>query len=386
MSAMSPQVKSILGQIEGQLLARNVVMASCDIVQPAEAFLDMAGEDLRRRIFLTQSARGETMCLRPEFTIPVCAAHIEAHNDTPQRYGYYGQVFRQRRADGSGTTEFYQAGIEDLGHPDIAAADAQMIDDAIMLSRQLNSTFELDIIVGDQALFVAVLQALGLPDGWQERLIHAFGQSDVLELMLTQLSSAHRPIEADDRLASLLERDDHEALTGHLAAQMEDMGYGTHMSRTPEDIARRMLEKQHLAKVALSEKELTVLRGFLALECPLGTAMEALNAFADTSDLNLASALKQFSARLDAMAALDINLSALTYRAAFGRPLDYYTGLVFEIKNKDNDDVLAAGGRYDRLMALLGAEKAIAAVGFSVWLERFVDATPADDNCKGVTS
>ncbi len=39
-------------------------------------FLDMAGEDLRRRIFLTESETGAALCLRPEFTIPVCLDHI----------------------------------------------------------------------------------------------------------------------------------------------------------------------------------------------------------------------------------------------------------------------------------------------------------------------
>jgi ATP phosphoribosyltransferase regulatory subunit len=46
------------------------------ILQPANPFLDMAGEDLRRRIFLTENETGLSLCLRPEFTIPVCLGHI----------------------------------------------------------------------------------------------------------------------------------------------------------------------------------------------------------------------------------------------------------------------------------------------------------------------
>ena len=82
------------------------------VLQPADPFLDMAGEDLRRRIFLTESETGETLCLRPEFTIPVCLDHIRSRSDTPRRYAYLGEVFRQRRQGGN---EFLQAGIEDLG-------------------------------------------------------------------------------------------------------------------------------------------------------------------------------------------------------------------------------------------------------------------------------
>ena len=89
------------------------------VIQPADPFLDMAGEDLRRRIFLTESETGEALCLRPEFTIPVCLDHIASQSGTPRRYAYLGEVFRQRREGGN---EFFQAGIEDLGDADTRRA------------------------------------------------------------------------------------------------------------------------------------------------------------------------------------------------------------------------------------------------------------------------
>ena len=64
----------------------------------------------------------------------------------------------------------------------------------------------------------------------------------------------------------------------------------------------------------------------------------------------------------------------MRWRAAFGRPLDYYTGLVFEISAGRDGAVLAGGGRYDRMMNLLGAREAIPAVGFSLWVDRIEDA------------
>ena len=44
------------------------------VLQPAALFLDMSGEEIRGRLFLTADAAGEEMCLRPEYTIPVCRA------------------------------------------------------------------------------------------------------------------------------------------------------------------------------------------------------------------------------------------------------------------------------------------------------------------------
>src|SRR5687768_2800116 len=107
--------------------ARGAAAIDVPVLQPADPFLDMAGEDLRRRIFLTESETGEALCLRPEFTIPVCLDHIAARAATPRRYAYLGEVFRQRREGGS---EFFQAGVEDLGELDMAEADARSIADA----------------------------------------------------------------------------------------------------------------------------------------------------------------------------------------------------------------------------------------------------------------
>jgi len=61
--------------------------------------------------------------------------------------------------------------------------------------------------------------------------------------------------------------------------------------------------------------------------------------------------------------------AAITYDAAFGRPLDYYTGLVFEIAPPGSSRPLVGGGRYDNLLSRLGAREPIPAVGFSIWIE-----------------
>lgn len=63
--------------------ARKAERIDTPVIQPAEPFLDIAGEDLRRRIFMTESETGASLCLRPEFTIPVCLRHIETRPARP---------------------------------------------------------------------------------------------------------------------------------------------------------------------------------------------------------------------------------------------------------------------------------------------------------------
>ncbi|WP_007196230.1 ATP phosphoribosyltransferase regulatory subunit [Hoeflea phototrophica] len=337
------------------------------VIQPAEPFLDMAGEDLRRRIFLTESETGESLCLRPEFTIPVCRAHIAESVGTPRRYSYLGKVFRQRR---DGANEFFQAGVEDLGEPDEARADARAVSDARTLVSSFAPGNALTVTIGDQSVFEAVVAGLGLPAGWQKRLIHAFGNEQALNAMIARLASPDESAALDDTVAGFLAAGDASGLEKHIESVMEATGYSTHASRSPAEITARLMDKQALASTRLSPDALDALKTFLALDVPLDRAAETLAAFASSAGLDIRSAQTSFEARLDALSERGEDLSSIHWRAAFGRPLDYYTGLVFEIAAGGANLVLAGGGRYDRLMALLGAQAPIPAVGFSLWLDR----------------
>ena len=355
---------------------RGAVRVDTPMIQPAAPFLDMAGEDLRRRIFLTESEAGASLCLRPEFTIPVCLQHIESATGTPRRYSYLGQVFRQRR---EGANEFYQAGIEDLGDRDVASADARAISDAIASIQLALPGRQLTVTLGDQSVFEAVVRALGLPTGWQKRLIHAFGNVNKLESLLGELAEPQplAPLSAD--VEAMLAADDIDALADHVEETMLATGYLTNASRTPREIAMRLAEKRTLARTRLTPHALRVLGDFLTLDVPFAEAAAMLSGFADAAGLQLDGALARFDARAAALANAGVDLGAIQYRAAFGRPLDYYTGLVFEVMVAGNPAVLAGGGRYDRMLTLLGARSHIPAVGYSLWLDRIEAALPRKD-------
>jgi len=85
----------------------------------------------------------------------------------------------------------------------------------------------------------------------------------------------------------------------------------------------------------------------------------------------LSPALDLFESRNGFLAARDIDLKRVSFSTSFGRGFDYYTGFVFELTDPARTgDPLVAGGRYDGLLARLGASEPIAAVGFAVWIER----------------
>ena len=94
------------------------------ILLQAGPLLDLYGEDIRARAFVTQDPlRGEAM-LRPDFTVPVVQAHMAARAGAA-RYVYSGEVFRRQEDDEARPREYLQVGLERLGDPDPAEADAE---------------------------------------------------------------------------------------------------------------------------------------------------------------------------------------------------------------------------------------------------------------------
>lgn len=338
---------------------------SIPILQPAEPFLDMAGEDLRRRIFMTENENGDSLCLRPEFTIPVCIKHIKTGATTPRRYAYIGEVFRQSR---SGENSFYQAGIEDLGDVDEAKADARSLGEALALLKHVSKNSGYVVHLGDQSVFASVLQELGIVPTWQKRLLRSFGNAKQLRDLLHILAEPKSEQSLPDNLMKLVAVQDEAALTSYIEEEMLDAGISPSAGRSPTEIARRLLEKQLLSSVRLTKPVLEALEEFLAIRLALDDAEDALFDFGKKYELVSDQFLMPFKARNRAFVTQGIKLEEVEYDAAFGRPLDYYTGFVFEIRKGDN--VIIGGGRYNRLMTMLGADRPIPAVGFSVWLDR----------------
>src|SRR5689334_23488273 len=155
------------------------------ILQPAEPFLDLSGEDIRKSLYLTSDASGEELCLRPDLTIPVARDYLASPKaGKPAGFSYLGPVFRYR---GGRPSEFLQAGIESFGRADRAAADAEML----ALALEAVAAFgvgDIEIRTGDVALFNALLDALDLFPVWRRRLIKDFNRKISLEQDIEHLT------------------------------------------------------------------------------------------------------------------------------------------------------------------------------------------------------
>ncbi len=342
------------------------------MLQPAEPFLDLSGEDIRKRMFLTTDPEGRELCLRPDLTIPVSCDYLASPEaGQAQSFCYLGPVFRDRP---DGSPEFLQAGIESFGRPDTAAADAEMI----ALGSEATTHYGVaapDIRMGDVGLFAALIAALDLAPAWKRRLVKDFNRKSSLADDLDRLTltaTAERP-EYQGVLAALAGSKPKEA-RALVTDLLSIAGITTVGGRTVGEIAERFLEQSALgAGSTLPRETRALIEKFLAIKGDPDAALAELRALAADARIDLAAALDLFESRAGFLAARGIDVARIRFSTAFGRGLDYYTGVVFELHEAgatNGDGPLVAGGRYDGLLSRLGAKSAIPAVGFAVWIER----------------
>jgi ATP phosphoribosyltransferase regulatory subunit len=343
-------------------------LAEPPILQPADPFLDLSGEDIRKSLYLTTDATGEELCLRPDLTIPVARQYL-ASGDAGQAAGfsYLGPVFRYR--DGA-RSEFLQAGIESFGRLDRPAADAEMLALALEATRAVGLR-DVEIRTGDVALFTTLIDALDLYPVWRRRLIKDFNRKISLEQDIERLtvSSATTRNEYEGVLAALA-GSDRKAALALVTDMMSIAGATTVGGRTVAEIADRFLEQSTLKAGALPRDALGIIKRFLAISGDPRDAIKQLRALAAEAKLNIGAVVDAFESRVGFMATRGIDVAQMRFATAFGRGLDYYTGFEFELHAKGNGvEPLVAGGRYDGLLTQLGSLTPIPAVGFSVWVE-----------------
>jgi ATP phosphoribosyltransferase regulatory subunit len=348
------------------------------ILQPAEPFLDLSGEDMRRHMYLVTDAAGREFCLRPDLTIPVARHYLASAAARPAGYCYLGPVFRDR---GEGSGEFLQAGIESFGRPDTAAADAEALALGIAATAHYGIAAP-TIMIGDVALYMALIQALDIAPAWKRRLLKDFSRKatathDLERLTLTVRNSRS---EYQGVLAALANANP-KAAQALVTDLLSIAGKSAVGGRSISEIADRFVEQAELgASSALPQDARALIERFLAVTGTPDDAAAALRALVADAHISLGGALDLFETRTSLLAARGVDLRHVAFATAFGRGVDYYTGFVFELHDPARrvDGQLVAGGRYDDLLTRLGSAQPVPAVGLAVWIERLAAlAAPA---------
>lgn len=349
------------------------------IIQPADIFLDQIGEAIRGRTYVFTDLTGEELCLRPDLTVPVSRLYLERHPraDVEARYCYNGPAFRfqQKGASQTHPREFRQAGIECFGVADRDNADAEvvlLVADAVRSAGLKQFRFRF----GDIALFFALLDALSLPERWRLKLRHYFWRPPAFHALLSRLAKGEAP-DSDGPVAEFAATLPAQtpSRAGELVANyLETNDLPLSGNRTMSEITERLLDHAaDLRAEPLPREVATVIDYYLAVEASPREAIDRIALIEQGAGIDLGPALYVLYRRFDLLEERGINVDAASFATEFGRDLEYYSGLVFQIEVAgDKTSPIAGGGRYDGLLRSVGARAEVPAVGSAIHTERLL--------------
>lgn len=340
--ASKAQARATGERILGAFRAAGAAEIQPDILQPADTLLDLYGEDIRARAYVTSDPlRGEQM-LRPDFTVPVVQEHM-ANGAEPARYCYLGEVFRKQDHRGAArVSEYNQVGYEVFDREAPEAADAEVF---ALIAAQLVH-LNLSATIGDIGILSAAV--------------------DGLDTIPARKSALARHIWRPQRFQKLLER---FAGRAEVPASRASLLAGARSGapwiglRSGDEFDARLARLTEDASAAPIET--AAFEGFAALLDLTCVAADAPARLAALGLAGLAPAIARLENRLAALAARGVDLTALTFDASHGRTtMEYYDGFVFTFSAGDADlPPVATGGRYDALTRVLGQGREIPAVG-----------------------
>ena len=317
------------------------------ILQPAGALLDLYGEDIRARAYVTSDAlRGEQM-LRPDFTVPVVQMHMEDGAE-PACYTYSGEVFRRQEDDPDRANEYMQVGFEVFERDAPEAADARVF----TLIFNTLAPLGLRAATGDIGILMAAVEGLQTTERRKAALRRHIWRPRRFRALIDRFSG--RAAVPESR-AALLAQADPMAVAGPMIGL-----------RSRAEIEARIAALREDAEAApVSENEVALLDAILSVRETCPNALEHLRDIAvDMPAIRMA--VERLERRLEAMQARGIDVDALDFEASYGRThMEYYDGFVFGFYAETRPDLppVATGGRYDALTRQLGQGREIPAVG-----------------------
>jgi ATP phosphoribosyltransferase regulatory subunit len=361
-----------LNRVMARLHRAGYSAAEVPVLQPADPFLELSGEDIRGRLFLTTNEDGAEWCLRPEFTIPAALAYLKS-GIIGRRLDqvFVGPVFRHRPGESG---EFTQVSLESIGRNDREAADVDVLAETYGAVTDAIGDAALGITIGDLGLFSTLLEALALDGVTSRRLALALGEGRLVSLLdpqrLAERKQEPRGLTRYSGVLDALKGADPQEAKAFVKDLLSMAGITATGGRTAEDIAGRFLQRAREDAQQLGPEQADILRRFLAIEGDPDHVANGLRSLADEAGLDLGAAIDRFEMRTGFMEARGLPLAKVRAAAGFSRSLDYYSGFVFDLRLEGAPRPLAAGGRYDRLFERMGRD--VPGIGAAIWVDRLV--------------
>jgi ATP phosphoribosyltransferase regulatory subunit len=316
-----------------------------DVLLDSEYIIQRSGENFRRSILAFENEDGKVMCLRPDLTVASCIKFLEKKSKS--KIYYSGQAYMRTNKKNSDLIKD-QLGIEILGSKNQVQDDFKVIKTILDSAEKIKGK-KIQTKVGDIGLFKKLINSLEMPERWKFRLIRHFWRPKYFEELL------HR-LEKNSDIDSVTFDADKKRFYEMKKMSQDKVIAG----RSVADILKRFEKKIKDPRSFTDGKKIVkIIKSFLKINCKLYQLDEQLLDFAKKNNLK-----KNIFKELKSIQNLKKLSKEIIFITNFGRNIEYYTGVVFEIFSGKKE--IARGGRYDDLLKSLGAKKNIPAVGAAI--------------------
>ena len=324
------------------------VLSEPDVLLESDYIIERSGEKFRSSMLTFESEDGKIMCLRPDLTVASCINYLQ--KKTASKIYYSGQAYRRSGSKGNNFIN-EQLGIEILGSKNRIQDDFKVISTILSSAKKIKRK-KIQIKVGDVSLFKSLINSLDMPERWKLRLIRHFWRPSYFEELLKRLEKNTDidaiNFDADKKRFYEMKKLDQDKLVA---------------GRSISEILKRFDKKiKNPRSFADGKKIVKIIKSFLKINCNLSYLDEKLLDFAKKNNLK-----KNIFKDLNSILNLKKLNQDINFIANFGREVEYYTGIVFEVFSGKKE--IARGGRYDDLLKSLGAKKNIPAVGAAINLK-----------------
>ena len=324
------------------------VLSEPDVLLDSDYIIQRSGENFRKLMLTFEDDTGKSMCLRPDLTVASCIKYLKENSKATSKIFYSGQAYR-RSSNPKEKVINDQLGVEIIGSKKKEADDEKVLK-TILKSIDKTKIGNISIKVGDVSLFERLIESLKIPERWKLRLKRHFWRPQYFKDLLNRLetNSDVDPMAIDldkKKFSEMKNLDENKEIANRKVSEI--------LSRFDRKIKDPRLFSEN-------KKIVKIIREFLKIHCSIDKIERILKDFIKKYKLS-----KNILSDLTAIK----NLSKISYKTIFltnfGRDIEYYTGIVFEIYNSSKKEI-ARGGRYDGLLKSLGSKKNISAVGAAI--------------------
>jgi len=324
------------------------VLSEPDVLLDSDYIIQRSGENFRKLMLTFEDDDGKSMCLRPDLTIASCIKYLKDNSKTNSKIFYSGQAYR-RSNNLKESIINDQIGIEILGSKNKSTDDLKILK-TITNSIKKIKIKNTSIKVGDVSLFQNLIESLKIPDRWKIRLKRHFWRPQYFEDLLNRLETNS---DIDPVAVNIDKKKFSEMKNLDQNNEIANRKFSEILSR----FDRKIKDPRSFGE---NKKIVKIIREFLKINCSIDKLEQTLKSFIKKNKLN--NSVFKDLATIKNLSKIN---SKTIFSTNFGRDIEYYTGIVFEIYNSSKKEI-ARGGRYDSLLKSLGSKKNISAVGAAI--------------------